>query len=374
LFGFTFNGPTATSENVHEERLYANTQVSDKLSLHASWYFAQGVYHVPNPNDATNNTWLTIATPYSAPRVSAVWRANSNTAIRLAAGGGFALPPLQDLVGENSSISCPNTACYQTLDNLNLAPEKSFGVDLGMDMRLHHTTVLSFDFYNTNLYGQIFTGVSYSYYNGPLCPSPPAGLPGCQLFVSQVENLGHSRYQGINLDIRHDVPKGIYWHGELGLTRGYVVSLPAGFYNVAGSTCRAATYLSTCQDTYIVPGINFDGQEQSTVPYATGSAQIGYRWSPGKFVDLEPTYYGNNNSYYVPAFVTFDAHAGYPLTKNVSLLATFRNITGIYGQALQTQSPFGGFITAPTVVGGPYQLYGLPYGVRSVSITANFQY
>jgi hypothetical protein len=369
IFDFGFSEPTATSETTTEVRLHASTQVSDKLSLDASWYFAHGVYHVPNPNDPTGNTWVTSTAPYSAPRVSAVWRANSNTSVRLAAGGGFALPQLGELVSTNS-IMCgttvPATACFQSLDNLNLAPEKSFGINLGADMRLHHNTVLSFDLYRTNLYGQIFQGSNEETYSGSLCSSPP-----CQLFTTQYNNLGESRYEGINIDIRHDVPKGIYWHGELGLTRAYVVSLPAGFYNTAGSTCSAATYTTTCQDTYIVPGINFDGQYQSTVPYAKGSAQIGYRWSPGKYVDLEPTYYGNNNAYFQPAFVEFDAHAGYLLTKNVSLLATFSNITGIHGQAIQSFSPFGIALTAPTTVGVPYGEFGLPYGPRTVIVTAN---
>ena len=56
----------------------------------------------------------------------------------------------------------------------------------------------------------------------------------------------------------------------------------------------------------------------------------------------------------------FIAHGAYPLTRNVALLATFRNITGIYGQNYQFFAPSLG---APSVAGlPPSPLYGLPYG------------
>ena len=107
------------------------------------------------------------------------------------------------------------------------------------------------------------------------------------------------------------------------------------------------------------------------MPYANGSGQIGYRWSPGKYVDISPTYYGSGNPYFEPAFVEFDAHAGYALTKNVSLLATFRNVTGVYDQNYQRiqSTPTLG---APAIAGPAFALFGLPYGPRAVIVTANF--
>ncbi len=125
------------------------------------------------------------------------------------------------------------------------------------------------------------------------------------------------------------------------------------------------------ENSYIIPGINFDGAFQSTAPYANGSAQIGYRWSPGKYVDLSPTYYGNGNPYFVPAFLKFDAHVGYALTRSVSLLANFRNITGIYGQNFATLGPTFP-LGAPTAFRNPLPLNGVPYGPRTVVVTANF--
>jgi len=343
---------SAVSERTNEVRVHAGAEVSDRLSLDVSWYTAQGTYHVINP--ASPTTWTDSVFPYSAPRFGAVWHTSRDIAIRAAAGGGYALPPLNYLIGTNGAPSC-GTYCAITLTNVNLTPERSFGFDLGTDIRFHHDTVLSLDFYHTNLYGQFFqaTNLTGTY----------TGLP---LYTTQYNNLAQSRFEGVNIDIRHDVSKGLYWHGALGLTRAYAVSVPAGFYDspVTGPSSV---------NTYIVPGINFDGQFQSTVPYANGTAQLGYRWSPEKYVDLSPTYYGNNNSYFRPAFLEFDAHVGYSLTKNISLLATFRNITGIYGQNYQYISS-DSIVGAPTVAGIPYALFGMPFGPRSLIVTAYFKY
>jgi len=357
LFGtFSSSGgrANAVSETTDEIRFHAGTEISDKLSLDASWYIASGSFHVQDPSGATGATYTTTVFPYSGPRVSAVWRATRDIAIRAAAGGGYALPLLSYLVGSNQIDLCgPYYEEFKT--NLNLQPERSFGFDLGTDIRMHHNTVLSFDLYRTNLYGQFFQTTNLT-----------GTFNGLPLYTTQYGNLSQSRFEGINVDLRHDVPKGIYWHGALGLTRGYVVSVPAGFYNNPGTGPNSV-------NTYIVPGINFTGQFQSTVPYANGTAQIGYRWSTQKYIDLSPTYYGNNNPYFEPAFIEFDAHAGYPLTKNVSLLAIFRNITGIYGQSYQYLGRPSS-IAAPTVAGAPYAQFSFPYGPRTVIVTVNFKY
>jgi len=353
-FDFSESQSNAISETTDEFRFNAGTEVSDKLSLDASWYIAKGLYHVPNPSNPGTFTNSTFS--YSAPRIGVVWHASRDTVIRAAAGGGYALPPLSFLVG--SSFICNiGPYYYESKPNLNLEPEKSFGFDLGADIRLHHDTVVSLDLYRTNLYGQFYASTTLT--------GMYLGLP---LYTSEEGNLAQSRYEGINVEITHDVAHGIYWHGAIGLTRGYVVSVPPGFYNDPLSGPNSI-------NTGIVPGINFDGQSTSglpAVPYANGSAQFGYRWSPQKYVDLSPTYYGKDNAYLQPAFLELDAHASYPLTKNVSLLATFRNITGAYDgdNQILSASPILG---APTVTGMPYPLYGLPYGPRTVIVTAHVQ-
>jgi outer membrane receptor protein involved in Fe transport len=260
---------------------------------------------------------------------------------------------------------CSGVICNNSAANLNLKPEESFGFDIGTDMRLHHDTALSFDLYHTNLYGQFFTSTTSSSYSGVGCASAP-----CTLYTSKYDNLAQSRYEGINLSIHHDpLVKGPYWQASVGFIRAFIVSLPAGFYNDA--SCPN----TPCANVYLLPGENFNGATFSGVsptPYANGSATIGYRWSPRKFIDLAPTYYGNGNAYFEPAFMEFDAHASYPLGQHVTLFATFRNITNIYGQSFATEGiPSLG---APTVPGNlPVGMFGIPYGPRALVVTANFK-
>jgi len=359
---YSFGGglPVVT-ETTNEFRVHAGTQLSNALSLDSSYYFARGAYHVPDPNNP--NQWVDSIFPYSAPRLGLTWRMTRDTVLRAAAGGGFALPPLLNLVGANGPPVCSPTSCTVSLTNINLQPEKSFGFDIGTDMRLRHDTALSADVYRTDLYGQLFQSVNF------IGVDPTFHLP---TYAQEYLNLAHSRFEGVNISLRHDVPRGMYWDAGLGLTRGYIVSVPAGFYDQAGTTCNFATG-GGCQNTYAIPNQNFNGEYQSTVPYANGSATFGYRWAAKKYVDIQATYQGNNNAYFQPAFIEFDAHAGYPLTKSFALIATLRNITGIHDQNYQFSTVNPNLI-APSIAGREFPLYPIPYGPRTLIVTASFKY
>lgn len=357
--GFSQAVPAGISQTTDELRLFIGGTPSSKTSLDLSGYFVNANYHIPNPSGfnfstyTSTNGWIDSRYTYTAPRLGFVWRPTASVAIRAAAGGGFAEAPLGYLVGSNCIPQLNNMLGIYTVftQNLNLQPEKSFGFDVGTDIQLHHDTVLSFDLFHTNLYGQ--------FYNSTSLTGTYLGLP---LYTTKEGNLGVSRYEGILLDVRHDVSHGLYWSLSSGLTRGYVVSVPPGFYDTA--TC------TNCANLNVVPNINFNGEFVASIPYAQGLGTIGYRWNPRKYADLVATYYGNNNTYFRPAFVEFDGHIGYPLMKNASLSVTFRNITGIYGgttQLLSADNQLG----APAVSGPPYAQFGEEYGPRTVLLTMN---
>jgi outer membrane receptor protein involved in Fe transport len=328
-------------------------------------YVANADYHVQNPNDSTGNTYIDKRFNYAAPRLGFVWRPTAAVSVRASAGGGFAEAPLTYLAGTgfgnaNGSPFCSGGTCSVTLTNINLQPEKSFGFDLGTDIRLRQNTVVSFDLYRSNLYGQLYNSTSTS----GSCPTC-GGLP---LYTTQYGNLGESRYEGVLLDLRHDAPHGVYWTLSGGLTRGYVISVPAGFYNKVGVTCTPSAP-ANCNNITVVPGVNFNGTfTQVSVPYSQALGRFGYRWNPEKYIDLVGTYYGNNNTYFRPAFVELDGHVSYPLSKNASLLLTFRNITGIYDDSTQLYAAEN-LSGAPTVSGLPYPEYGEEYGPRTVILT-----
>jgi hypothetical protein len=354
------NQPSSVSATTYETRLNASTQISNKLAADASWYFAQAGFHIQNPSDPSGQTWTNPGSAYNAPRMGVVWRANRDLAFRAAAGGGFALPPLPYIVGYNA-IYPDGPGYIEYGENINLKPEESFGFDIGADARLKDETVVSLDLYRTNLFGQFYSSTQ----SGGM-------YEGAPLYIESFGNLGQSRYEGVNLSVHHDRPIGFYWRAALGLTRAYVVNVPAGFYDDPSQPC------TNCANTNVVPGINFNGSFASAVPYANGSAQIGYRWKSGLSADLDPTYYGNDNAYYEPAFVEFDGRIAYPVTRNLTLSATFRNITGIYDQSFQLFTPT---IAAPLINGAPASqqastdnstlFFGIPYGPRTVTVTAS---
>jgi hypothetical protein len=347
---------SAASSTTDETRLHFDTDLSDKLSLGFSWYFTTADFHVPVPSDTSE--WTNSNFAYNAPRLGAVWRLGQNVALRASAGGGFALPALPNLTGYN--LECGGGQCSEIAANLNLKPEETFGFDVGADARVQRNTVFSIDLYRTNLFGQFFQGTTVSTLNGE------------PLYITQYGNLGTSRMEGLNLSFKRDVPRGYYWSGSLGLTHAYVLSVPTGFYN-NGSCPHTA-----CTNQSIVPGANFiSNTYDATVPYASGSGTLGYRWAPGRSLDLTSTYYGNNNIFNVPhAFVVLDAHGRFDITKNVGLLVTFENITGAYDGAIENFGNIGNVTpVVPNSVGYyPGASYIQPYGPRAAIVTLQYRY
>ena len=165
--------PTAISQTTNEFRFFVGDNPSQKTSIDLSIYFVNANYHIPDPNNTTidtstyaNATYVDSRYSYTAPRLGFVWRPTATVAVRASAGGGFAEAPLNDLIGSNAPF-CFGGTCAVTSPNLNLQPEKSFGFDLGTDIRLPRNTVLSFDVYHTNLYGQLYNETTTS----GSCPS-----------------------------------------------------------------------------------------------------------------------------------------------------------------------------------------------------------
>jgi len=87
---------------------------------------------------------------------------------------------------------------------------------------------------------------------------------------------------------------------------------------------------------------------------------------------VNPTYYGPNNSYFVPAFTIFDAHVGYPITKNFSLTGTFRNMLGTNDRAVTLWNDYNIF-PQPTLFGSPGLTLGEAYGPRAFILKRRLQ-
>ena len=355
---YNLHVPTGISESTGEGRIYVGFRPTDETSLDISYYAVNALYHVPNPNNT--NQYIDQTLSYSAPRVGFVWYANNNLEFRAAAGGGLALAPLFDLVGTNGVPTLdPISNTYSiTVTNLRLRPETSFGFDLGADVRLPAQSVLSFDLYRDNVFGQLYNSTSLT--------GTFAGLP---LYTTEALNLAKTRYEGLLLSVRHDVARGIYGGVLFGMTRAYVMSVPPGFYDSPPNCTQ-------CVNLAVVPSINLEGGGivgGATVPYSQGSATIGYRWSPHTYVELEPTYYGPNNSYYRPAFFEANGRISYAINRRVSLIATFRNITGVYDGSVYSLA-LSNLWGIPTIAGPADTAYGEQYGPRAVVLTSQIRF
>lgn len=326
--------PTGSLQNFSTALLRGNFHLNPKLALTWSNYFNfySSTYPTACPKgvtcsyDGTGYVFGTTTTSHYDPRVSLEWRPAPQVAFRFAAGSAIAPPYLALLSGINQPISydSKNNIATQKVNSGNLVPETAVGFDIGGSYRFNDgDTYLSLDLYNENLYNHFLSG----YFDGGVCPTtdPVTGAPtNCKantpLYLVKNVNLSNARFQGIELDIQHAPLHGWGYRLSGALLRGYPYNLPPYFYcSAPGPGCKANVNLG------IVSGVNFygngisgsgltaNGLSNTNVPYSQGFAEVSYRTLNGWYGNANLTYYGPNNSLFVPAFVTLGATLRAPI-------------------------------------------------------------
>jgi len=299
-----------------------HTGLAKSLDAQLSLYVNQYQYHLADPNSLSYNTSPVFVNKYSyftSPRLGFEWRPHSDIAVRASAGAGISPIDISQLLGSNSPPQAypgpPSPTLYYTnyLPNPNLKAETSFGEDLGASLRFGRYYTLSTDIYNTVLHGQYFSNYQQAGFY--------LGLP---LYVTQTRNLAHSKYQGFELTLTSHPPVGLFWSVQGSLQRGFAYDIPASFYASAGGPY--STNLT------IISNENFNGGACGIgrVAYAQGFAVLGWQNIRGFQVSSNFTYYGNNNGFYRPAFITIDLDGTIPLTSRASLTVALGNLTNIY--------------------------------------------
>src|SRR5581483_11583913 len=187
------------------------------------------------------------------------------------------------------------------------------------------------------------------------------------LYSTQTRNLAHSKYQGLELTFTSRPPIGLFWSVQGSLQRGFAYDIPSSFY-----TSSAGPYSTNLT---ILPNENFNGGENgiSRVPYAQGFASIGWQNERGFETAANFTYYGNNNGFYRPPFITIDVDGSIPLTDRASLTIALANLTNIYS-SLYYQ--FGQYAIIPYAHVDPNGFIGQTntvqnVGPRHISATVN---
>jgi hypothetical protein len=297
------------------------------------------ILQVANPNP----TYLTDTITHDDARLALTYRAGTNTSLRFSAGSALAEPSLSTLSTTTTTPTEAGTTNNYTnaVSNQNILPETSFGYDLGADERLGDGLILEGDLFLTNLKNQVVTAYVNSCYDPTtLTSSPYSSSCSNTLTSSESTNLGNARYEGAQVTVRHDPPVGLGVIAQGTLLHSYPYNISPCFY-ITNAKCSGppTTNLGIVNGvTYLGGGAAGAGAYNGfsdAIPYATGYGELHYRTTHGGFVSLGATYYGNNNTFYVPAFLSFNTNAIFPLGNDANTYLSFNvvNLTNAYANS-----------------------------------------
>jgi outer membrane cobalamin receptor len=267
---------------------------------------------------------------YDAPRLALRFRPDQDLSFRAATGYSIA-PPYIDLL-TNQSSAVPNRTPptnFQTTGNAgDVAPETAFGFDFGLDKRIS-AVVVSADVYQTTLHDQFLSTTALAGSYTPPANNPYGATGTYPLYITQTKNLGHSRYEGLELAVHHDPTVGPGFRVQGYLQRAYAYDLPPGFYDTASGP-NTANLGIFANENFQTTGQGYNGLSQSRVPYSGGYAEFNYAFHSGAYFLTGVTYYGPNNSYNEPAFGVVNASFRQPITKHAYLQLAVANLTSAY--------------------------------------------
>ncbi|MGB6986666.1 MAG: TonB-dependent receptor [Candidatus Aquilonibacter sp.] len=318
-----------------------------------------------------NATFQTNYTTHFDERLGLTYRPSPDLVVRASAGSSIA-PPYINLLSRFNTIPTystgePTVTINQA--NPNLVPETAFGYDLGADYRLKNTYFVSADAYMTNLFNQfLLTTVDSGLkcttitFPGSNCPAPGSPNVPPDVWYSIYGNVNNSRYEGIEVSLKHLVQKGFGFIVQGSTQRGYAYNLGSNFYCGFGPSstlpCTPANYN---QNLAVVAGQNFNGGSEmyfhsgscsnqtnitsssywcatgnnvsnQAVPYLQGYAEINWQNGAGWYASIGSTLFGKNNSYNEPPFTVARATIRAPLTSTLSLQVSGYNIFNAYSQ------------------------------------------
>lgn len=291
---------------------------------------------------------------------------HADAVVRFSMGASVTPPAFNVLSGVNqspASVFRPGATSLTITRNAGtLLPETSFGYDLGADVRLARDTVASFDAYLTNVRNQLVTTVTPA---GTF--SPPGGGAPIPVYASAAANAGNSRFAGLEASLRSDPRIGFGYVVQGALERAYAYAISPSLY--ANATGPFGTNLAIVPNAnYTSTGTGFNGISNKGIPYAQGYAEAHYRTERGGLILFGMTYYGNNNSYGVPAFGVANASLRFPISgrrEHASLQLSIDNLFDVHGgQTIATDAG----IPVPLVNRKVGLVNALPIGPRAVRI------
>lgn len=344
--------PFGSGETLGTLLVRGSFQVSPRWNLVLANYFNS--YGITFSPDGGFSFKTTNFNHYDA-RLGATYRPNSNVALRLGAGTAIA-PPYLGLFGVSTLPAPPQSgATFVTnkIANNNLAPETSFGFDVGGDFRYWRdpATTLTLDLYSSTLRNQFTTQYVLSCANWDYTANTCASAPGpttLPLITSQNENLTNVKYQGIEAALVRRPVTGFGYRAQGALVQAYPYNLPPCFYSNNPSNCSLVN-----TNLGVIPGVNFYGSGTSgspgsfnavnnhAIPYAQAYLEGNYTFANGAYFAMGTQLYGNHNSLNVPAFWVVNATLRSPtFGGGLSVQASADNLFNAYPNTYIT--PFAG--------------------------------
>ena len=309
--------------------------------------------------DGSNVTFAEATSSHNDPRLGIVYQPNNNLAVRFAIGSSIAPPflgVLSNVPGNNYVYDSGTQSVYIQGPNPSLRPETAFGFDLGADYRLKDgITTLSGDIYRTNLFNHFFgdaapTGQVCTLVSCPGVPGPAIGKPIYSQFTG---NISNSRFEGIELTLRHVPQYGFGYRASGSLQRGYVYNLPPNFYCTnPQQTCQNQNLNIVSNENLNGTGIGFGstiGSLNTRIPYAQANLELSYTFKNNAYAMIGETYYGNNNSLNEPPFGLVYATVRQPFGDNFAFQVSGDNMTNAYHSLIPI---YGGGVPISLANGG----------------------
>jgi outer membrane receptor protein involved in Fe transport len=261
---------------------------------------------------------------HTDPHIGLNYRPNAKFALRASAGSGITVPYASQVSGLPSVSNASGTSNGQavlTNVNPNLNPETTVAYDLGADVVLPATSLLSVDLFHNTIHNPFLLSTF------PVTAPPNTPRPYSE--ETQWLNGPIARAYGFELSLRSPERRGWGYNLTGTLERAYYDQIPPSFYALAASNA--------------VNGAQLNGD--NIIPYAQGHAEL--RWI-GRDVRTAfgADYTGANNWTYGPAYATFffalQKDVGHVGKLRISVDNLFNHGNGDpYGVAIQN----GGFST-----------------------------
>jgi outer membrane receptor protein involved in Fe transport len=218
------------------------------------------------------------------PRGGLTWKPTSNLSFRASAGSAYVTPY------EGMINAMPYVSKHTFYPVSQFSAETSFGYDLGFDYKPCRDTILSTDFYSTNIFNRYAT-----------IDLDTSGSYQGHTYTSEVipTSQGQSLNQGLEFSLLHQPKVGFGYHAAVDLLRDY-------FYG------QTDVSLKNFGGVFLGP-LPANGEQLPGYPYSKMRGDIWYQWSDGTNLRLSATTYGANNSFGQPGFTVVDTAFKWPI-------------------------------------------------------------